>query len=80
MVKVKPRGSTAIVTSAKSPPANPQTIALLTKARSFQFAVRTPRLEEAISLVAMARNALPARYFSALSTNRMTIKATTHTR
>jgi hypothetical protein len=36
--------------------------ALATKAKSFQLAVRTPKLLEAISLVAMARRARPARY------------------
>ena len=52
-VKVKAAGVTAMVTKANRPPARPQMTALVTKASSFQFAVRTPSVDEAISLVAM---------------------------
>ena len=47
-------GETAPYTKANRPPAMPQNTALKTKASSFQLALRTPRVEEAISLMASA--------------------------
>ena len=47
-------GETAMYTKANRPPAIPQNTALKTKARSFQLGLRTPSVEEAISLTARA--------------------------
>ena len=57
-------GLTVPVTKANRPPARPQMTALATKASSFQLAVLMPRVDEAISLVAMARRDRPNRYLS----------------
>ena len=47
-------GETAPYTKTNRPPARPQKTALKTKALSFQLALRTPSVEEAISLTARA--------------------------
>ena len=80
VVKANDPGVMARVMNANSPPARPQMTALVTKARSFQFAVRTPRVDEAISLVAIPRRARPMRYLRARSTKRITSTAITQMR
>ncbi len=62
-------GLTALVTKPRRQPARPQMTALTTKAKSFQLAVRIPRLDDAISLVANARRVRPKRYLSPRSSN-----------
>ena len=69
----------ATLTKANSPPARPQKTAPTTKATSFQLAVRTPRVDAAISLVASERSERPKRYLRARSVNRRITMTTIHT-
>ena len=72
-------GETAMYTKANRPPAIPQNTALKMNARSFQLALRTPSVEEAISLTARPRRALPTRYLRRRATNNRIMMPTTHT-
>ena len=72
-------GVIAASVKAYRAPATAQKTALATNATSFQFAVRTPRVCAAISLVATARRARPTRVPRARSVNSRMSRATIHT-